>query len=154
MVLIRTMSWDSLVGIVTNYGLDDQMIEVWILAGAGKFSLQHHVQTGFGAYPDSYPVGARGSFPGVRVARPWSWPLISIWCQGQRMHGAVPPLLQYAFVTWCLVKHRDNLYSKAKLKTNGDKSFSYFRPFWVWNASGKLFTCTHFIVGFVWRWCS
>jgi len=24
------------------------------------------------------------------------------------MRGAVPPLLQYVFMAWCLVKHRDN----------------------------------------------
>jgi hypothetical protein len=24
------------------------------------------------------------------------------------MSGAIPPLPQYAFVAWCLVKHRDN----------------------------------------------
>jgi hypothetical protein len=24
------------------------------------------------------------------------------------MSGAIPPFLQYAFMAWCLVKHRDN----------------------------------------------
>jgi hypothetical protein len=24
------------------------------------------------------------------------------------MHGAIPPLPQYVFMVWCLVKHRDN----------------------------------------------
>jgi hypothetical protein len=24
------------------------------------------------------------------------------------MSGAIPPLLQYVFMAWCLVKHRDN----------------------------------------------
>jgi len=24
------------------------------------------------------------------------------------MSGVIPPLHQYAFMTWCLVKHRDN----------------------------------------------
>jgi hypothetical protein len=24
------------------------------------------------------------------------------------MHGAIPPLPQYVFKAWCLVKHRDN----------------------------------------------
>jgi hypothetical protein len=24
------------------------------------------------------------------------------------MNGAIPPLLQYVFMAWCLVKHRDN----------------------------------------------
>jgi hypothetical protein len=26
----------------------------------------------------------------------------------KRMHGAIPPLPQYVFMAWCLVKHRDN----------------------------------------------
>jgi hypothetical protein len=28
--------------------------------------------------------------------------------QGQRMCVAIPPFPQYAFMVWCLVKHRDN----------------------------------------------
>jgi hypothetical protein len=35
-------------------------------AGAGNFSLHHCVQNGSGAHPASYPMGARGSFPGVK----------------------------------------------------------------------------------------
>jgi hypothetical protein len=27
------------------------------------------------------------------------------------MRGAVPPLRQYVFMAWCLVKHRDNFTS-------------------------------------------
>jgi hypothetical protein len=38
----------------------------WIPARAGNFSLHHPVQTGSGVYPASYPMGTRGSFPGVR----------------------------------------------------------------------------------------
>jgi hypothetical protein len=34
--------------------------------GAGNFSLHHRVQTGSGAYPASYPMDTRGSFPGGR----------------------------------------------------------------------------------------
>jgi hypothetical protein len=33
------------------------------------------------------------------------------------MRGAIPPLLQYVFMAWCLVKHRDfktNLVSQCK----------------------------------------
>jgi hypothetical protein len=33
--------------------------------GAGYFSLHHHVQNGSGAHLVSYPLGTRGSFPGV-----------------------------------------------------------------------------------------
>jgi len=25
-----------------------------------------------------------------------------------KMRGAIPPFLQYIFMAWCLVKHRDN----------------------------------------------
>jgi len=28
-------------------------------------------------------------------------------------------------------------YSKAKLKSSGDKTSPCFRPFWIWNASGR-----------------
>jgi hypothetical protein len=41
------------------------MIGVRFPAGAGKFSLRHHVQTGSGAHPAPYP-GTGGSFTGVK----------------------------------------------------------------------------------------
>jgi len=32
------------------------------------------------------------------------------------MRGAIPPLHQYVFVAWCLLKHRDNfIFSRASL---------------------------------------
>jgi len=45
---------------------------------AGNFSLHHSVQTGSGAYPASYPVGSRDSFPVSKEAGSWSWLLTSI----------------------------------------------------------------------------
>jgi hypothetical protein len=45
---------------------------VRVPAKAGNFSLHHRVQTGSEAYPASYPMGTRGSFPGVKVAGAWS----------------------------------------------------------------------------------
>jgi hypothetical protein len=39
-----------------------------ILAGAGNFSLHHHVQNGSGAHPTSYPRVTMGSFPGIKAA--------------------------------------------------------------------------------------
>jgi hypothetical protein len=51
---------------------------VRFLAGAGNFSLHHHIQNGSGAHPASYPKDTRGSFPGGKVARAWRWPLTSI----------------------------------------------------------------------------
>jgi hypothetical protein len=32
----------------------------------GIFSLRHHVQTGSGAHPASYPAGTRGFFPAMK----------------------------------------------------------------------------------------
>jgi hypothetical protein len=45
-----------------------------VLAGSGN-SLHHHIQAGSGAHPASYPMGTRGSFPGDKASRVWSWPL-------------------------------------------------------------------------------
>jgi hypothetical protein len=65
----RGKSCDRSVSIVLGYGLDNQGSRVRFLAGAGNFSLHHHVQNGFGGHPASYPMGTRGSFPGGKVAR-------------------------------------------------------------------------------------
>jgi hypothetical protein len=65
---VKVKSQDSPVSIATDYGLDDQMIRVQILAGAGNFSLQHCVQTASEAHSASYPVGTRGCFPGDKTA--------------------------------------------------------------------------------------
>jgi hypothetical protein len=62
------MSGDSSVGIALGYGLDDRGSGVRFPAGAGNFSLHHRIQNGSGAHPASYPMGARGSFPGGKVA--------------------------------------------------------------------------------------
>jgi hypothetical protein len=55
---------DSSVGIATDYGLE---IVVRIPAGAENFSLHYRVQTGSEVHPASYPIGARGSFPGNKA---------------------------------------------------------------------------------------
>jgi len=34
--------------------------------------------------------------------------LTSIYCRGQRKRGAIPSFPEYAFMAWCLFKHRDN----------------------------------------------
>jgi hypothetical protein len=67
-------------GIAQSYsaGLRAGWSGVWIPAGAGNFSLHHRVQTGSEAYPTSYPMSNRGSFPGGKAAGSWSWPLASI----------------------------------------------------------------------------
>jgi hypothetical protein len=59
-------SRDSSVGVALGYGFDDRGSRVRFPAEAGNFSLHHRVQNGSGAHPASYPMGARGSFPGVK----------------------------------------------------------------------------------------
>jgi hypothetical protein len=94
-------SRDSSVGIALGYGLDDRVSRVRFPAGAENFSLHQRVQNGSGAHPASYPMGTRGSFPGVKwpereadhsppstaeVKNAWSYtstPSI-------RLHGVVP----------------------------------------------------------------
>jgi hypothetical protein len=53
--------------IVSDYGLDEQAIEVQSPTGAEDFSSSPCVQTGSGAHPATYPMGTRGSFPGGKV---------------------------------------------------------------------------------------
>jgi hypothetical protein len=55
--------------IVSDYGLEDQAIEVRSPAGAKDFSSILCVQTGSGAHPASCTMGTGGPFPGGR-ARP------------------------------------------------------------------------------------
>jgi hypothetical protein len=59
---------DSSVGIALAEGLDDRCSRVRFPAGAGDFSLHHHVQNCSDAHPASYPMGTRGSFPGGKAA--------------------------------------------------------------------------------------
>jgi hypothetical protein len=96
-------SRDSSVGIALGDGLDDRGSGIRFSAGAGKFSLHHRVHNGSGVHPASYPTGNGGSFPGGKAAGAWSWPLVP-----RSMRGAIPPLPQYVFMVWCLVKHRVN----------------------------------------------
>jgi len=59
------------VSIATGYGMENWIIGEWFPVAAGNFSPWHHVQTGSGAHPDSYPIGTRGSFPGGEAAGVW-----------------------------------------------------------------------------------
>jgi hypothetical protein len=61
-------SRDSSVGIALGYGLDDRGSRVRFPAGAGNFSHHHRVKNGYEAYPASYPIDTRGSFPGSKAA--------------------------------------------------------------------------------------
>jgi hypothetical protein len=70
-------------------------------------SVHHRFHHGSGAHSASYPMGTRGSFPGVKWPRreadhssPPSAEVKNAWS-----YISTP---QYAFITCCLVKHRDN----------------------------------------------
>jgi hypothetical protein len=67
-LIVLKKSRDSSVGIALGYGLDDRGSRVRFPAGAGNFSLQHHVQNGSGAHPAYYPMGTGGSFSGGKAA--------------------------------------------------------------------------------------
>jgi hypothetical protein len=56
-------SRDSIVGMATGYGLDDQGVE-FEYRWSQEFSLLHVVQTGSGVHPTSYPMTTGVSFPG------------------------------------------------------------------------------------------
>jgi hypothetical protein len=54
---------------VSDYGLDDRVIEFRSPTRAEDFSSSPCVQTSSGAHPASYPMGTGGSFP-----RNKAWP--------------------------------------------------------------------------------
>jgi hypothetical protein len=62
----------TLLGVGTTQWYNAELRAGWsgvrVLAGAGNFSLHHHVQTGSGAHPGYYPMGTRGSFLGCKAA--------------------------------------------------------------------------------------
>jgi hypothetical protein len=59
---------DFMIGFTMFYllPLDDRVSRIRFSAGAGNFSFHHRVQNGSGAHPASYPMGTKGSFPGVK----------------------------------------------------------------------------------------
>jgi len=62
----------------------------------GNFSLHHRVQTGSEAHPASYPMDSRESFPGGDMKLTTHLHLVL----RSRIHGAILPLPQYAFMAW------------------------------------------------------
>jgi hypothetical protein len=53
-------------GIATGYGLDGRGVGFRVPVGQ-RFSPLHIVDASSGAHPASYPMGAGGSFPGVKA---------------------------------------------------------------------------------------
>jgi hypothetical protein len=54
--------------IIWNSKSESYVIGVPFPAGAGNFSLCHHIQTSSGAYPASYSTSTGGSSPGVGLS--------------------------------------------------------------------------------------
>jgi hypothetical protein len=52
---------------VSDYGLEDRVIEVRSPTGAEDFSSSACIQTGSGAHPASYPMGTGGPLPGGKA---------------------------------------------------------------------------------------
>jgi hypothetical protein len=102
------MSRDSSVGIALGYGLDDRGSRVRSPAGAGNFSLHHRVQNGPGGPSSLLSNGYQGLFPWGQNGREVKPTTHLHLVPRSRIRGAIPPLPQYAFMAWCLVKHWDN----------------------------------------------
>jgi len=43
-----------------------------------------------------------------------------------RMCGAIPPLSQYVFMEWCLVKHRNNFAFSSGVESNTEQLHSFY----------------------------
>jgi hypothetical protein len=69
--------------------------------------------------------------PGGKTAGSWSQPLTSIQFRRQRMRGVIPPLPQYVFIAWCLVKHKEN-FTFLNVLTSPEFSGTH-----TWNGSGS-----------------
>jgi hypothetical protein len=95
----RRWSHDSSVGVALGYRVDDRGSRVRFPAGARNFSLHYCVQNGSGAHPASYPMGTRGSFPGVK--RP-----------GQEADHSPPSSAE--------VKERVELYLHSPIRLHGE----------------------------------
>jgi hypothetical protein len=70
-------------------------------------TLRHLVHTSFTVKPASYPIVIGILTPGIKrpVRKADHLPPSNA---EVRIRGAVPPLIQYVFMAWCLIKHREN----------------------------------------------
>jgi hypothetical protein len=96
------VTWGSSVRIMTR--LRPGLPGFVTLQGQGRdiFSLRLRVQTDSGAHQASYPIGTETLFPGIEdnQSPPSSAEVKS--------HGIIPPLPQYVFMEWYVVKKRDS----------------------------------------------
>jgi hypothetical protein len=111
----KTLPWSFIVSVpaqTKERSWDTSVSAVWTTmvrfsAVAENFFLRHRVQTGSGSHPASYPTGSGALSPGVRG---WGVKLTTHLHLVPRLRKreAIPPLPQYVFMAWCLVKHRGN----------------------------------------------
>jgi hypothetical protein len=64
--ILVSMIAQSVERLVTGWTIG--VLEFHSRRGMGDFSLRHHIQTGSGAHPASYPMGTEGYFPGDKAA--------------------------------------------------------------------------------------
>jgi hypothetical protein len=76
-------SWSSSGSIVSDYGLDDQTIEVRSPAASKDFSSNLCVQTGSGAHPASCTMGTGILSPGVKRGRGVTLTTLPIYYRGR-----------------------------------------------------------------------
>jgi hypothetical protein len=79
-------SRDSVVGIVTGYGLDDRGVGVWVPVASRIFSSPSRPYRVWGP-PNVISNGYRGG--GGKAAGSWSWPLTSNKCRGLYIHSPI-----------------------------------------------------------------
>jgi hypothetical protein len=84
-------SRDSVVGIATGYGLDEQGVGVGVPVGSRIFSSSRCPDPLWGS-PSPLSNGYRGRFPRDKAAGAWSWPLTSNKCRGKIKCGSIRPL--------------------------------------------------------------
>jgi len=71
------------------------------------FSLLNRVNTDSETHSAPYPMGARGSFPGVgKAVGAWSWPLTSSSSSHTFSWPGAYLSVGYVFMVWCLAKHK------------------------------------------------
>jgi hypothetical protein len=104
---VLSLKFCSSVGIALGYGLDDRG-SIDSRRGLGIFLFTAASGTALG--PTQPPIQYVPGALSLEVKRPGHEARHSIYYRCQRMIGAIPPLPQYTFMAWCLVKAQWQLY--------------------------------------------
>jgi hypothetical protein len=109
-------------------GLRAAWSEVRVPVRAGNFSPHHRGQTGSGSHRVSYPMVIRDSFPGgkaVGVVKLTTHLHLVPRSKNVWRYNSTP---QYAFIAWCLFKHRDNFTVSFTLSPSPPSSERLWGP--------------------------